>query len=301
MNQFYSLKKQAKRILVLVISAFFFPVMADTELTSESRQLLQHMRENIKDTLVSISQIETAAGKDMDKFYYQLSLPQYETVQLGMVMDIPPSEDGFKVLSTSPHGLAEKMGVLPGDVITKLNDYEITRDSYQAAFTQLKQFKNNQDLQIVVKRGEREERLEGSVVSLKVPSIILVSGIQHGLADVDKNSNCGRVSVFDLPRGGDDLHSASFHKVNEKNVMSRMETQYKLPPGKHVIYLKEQIRGENLKRSRNGKAKAIEIQVEAGKQYNLAARFIPQNRMKIFKGEYWQPALWQVTSTKCLL
>ncbi len=301
MNALKGCRKRNTLILLLVGMCLMPPVMGKSDLSDKSLLLLQQMQDNIKNTLLSISEIETSKGNDMADFYYQLSLPQHETVQLGMVMDIPDNEDGFKVLSVSANGLAEKLGIKTGDVIKKLNESAITKESYQDVFTELKQLKHNQKIELSIERANKNKVIQGRVDSLTVPSVVLISGIQLATAKVDRTSNCGRVSVFDLPRGGSNLFSATFHRVGDRNVMSRRETSYKLPPGKHVIYVKEKIVGEQLDRSRKGKAKGIEINIEAGKEYSLAARYIPENKMKIFKAEYWEPTLWQVSSKSCVL
>lgn len=292
------MKSNMVKFATFVASLAISSVIASTQVTPESEQLLQRMQENIKSTLLNVAKIETAAGNNMENFYYQISIPEHYSMQFGMVLDFINGTEGLTVLSVSPGGFAQKIGIKVNDIILSIDDYVVNPTNYMTALKKLKD-KQHESIRFNVAREDGKLQLLGSVEPLKIPSLNLVAFRSD--AKEDTSSNCGRVSVFQLPRGSNKLYSATFYKINDRNLMTRDDTSYKLKPGKHTIFIKEQIQGTQITRNRNSRAKAIEITVEAGKQYALAAEFIPENRMLSFRNDYWRPALWKVTNRKCTL
>ena len=94
---------------------------AESSYTKESKQILQQLQEHIESTLRRVADIEAQAGNKTDAYFYSVSEPaRNEDIYIGLIMDEEPGLKGYRVLSVTPGGLAEKLQISEGDVILSI-------------------------------------------------------------------------------------------------------------------------------------------------------------------------------------
>ncbi len=291
-----------------------------SKITPESEQLVKDLQQQLKSTIAAITELENNAGNSVKDLYFQVDLPAKHSPNLGLVLDLDSPSNGYKILSVTPGSYADKLNLEPGYLIIAINDIPVDSADKRRAFTELENSTAGDLLRLTIDKKGKTETLESTVVGNYTPSIKLEVGTESSVlsindaADVNDNS-CGKVSVFFTPPKSKRFYNAHIAQINDRYVSSRRET-YRLKPGKHIIYLREQIddfllsirfrstqsdnkwnRRYSRFRGVNGSqyAKSIEIDIKPNTTYNLAAKFIKDKRSKQRTGEYWEPVIWKET------
>lgn len=314
-------KRSNKLKLSSVLIAGFMSsfLNAAPRLTAESQQLLQQLSDQIKGTVIAIGQNEVKAGKKAEDIYIALDFPAQKEAKLGLVLDLENANSGYRVLSTTPGGFAEQLNIESGDVITHVNDTEVSGSNNQQLLKDIQMLTPGERIKLAVNRNGQVHDFDAQLTGRYIPEIKLEVGSQFssenqsdnsgakdpgGEEEADKentNNQCGRVSVFFRPPESRDLYPAKISKVDDESYLIGKST-FRLAPGKHIVKLHERITYRHLRRKKGiQKAKPLEIDVKPNTNYYLAAKFIRSKRMKMVKEEYWEPVVWKTSERECEL
>ena len=126
-------------------------------------------------------------------------------------------------------------------------------------------------------------------------------------AQVRADDSCGRVSTFDVAPRKQHLYPAVLIAVDGQLPGPTGADSYRLTPGKHTLKVAEAIDPRQFStlqnRERDGRAynryKTLQIVVEPGTTYMLAARFHRDRRDDMRGGAYWEPEIWTTKSVPC--
>lgn len=315
--------KQVSERRFLPLTSFIFAAvlgLANSTLShaaqssEESKQLLNNLVEEIKVTMNAIAQAEKRAGADPSDLDLSLEIPASLSPNLGLVMDLNAKE-GFKVLSVSPQSVADKLGIQSQDVILSVNEIETTSQAHRdKAFEELAYVVAGDKLNLTIDKQGAVTQLQAEVEGQIIPAIKLQIGRFDGgdNSDNPETSNssagangeaCGIVSVFNRPPQTKELFRAYIRQINDDNV-NRRRFKFKLPPGKHTLYVHEIINDVFFTRRSKliQRAEKLEVEVEANKTYHIAAEFNRALKNKQRNNEYWQPVVWKVQEgTSCEL
>jgi hypothetical protein len=295
----------------LTLSLSVLAVSKTEQYTSESTNLLSQLQEHIRVTLLAVSDNERRAGKSMHDFHYLLSVPAQEITYLGLILELDNANNGYEVLSVTPGSAADKLAIKSKDHILTINDITINNATTESAVRFLNNLKPGDILNLTVKSKESERKLTVELIGQYVPSIKLELGSDNSLVSMEtddlnrvNNSSevCGRVSIGLFTPEARDIYPATIHKIDDDN-LKRNRNSFKLPIGKHTIFINEHINIKNFNnnsRSRR-KAKSIEIDVKQHTTYHIGAKFNRNNKFKVRNGEYWTPTVWKKSNRECNL
>ena len=288
---------------VLLVAGFSLMAGATigSQTTPESEALIDDMVKQIVSTMSAVADAEKKAGNDISKLHIELDIPSTKSPNLGLVLDVNDAQ-GYRVLSVSPGSLADTLQITQGDLVTAINGINTKDDSQSLAFLELENTLPGDKIALQLNKRGKISVVETIVEGQYTPSIKLEIGDTSIATDNDAEqtrieldeTSCGKVSVFFKPPFTQNLHYAYITQINERNVNTNRES-FRLPPGKHMVYLHELIEDSMFtRRSRSlQQAKTLEIDVEADTTYYLAAKFIRENRSEQRNGGYWQPVVWK--------
>lgn len=293
----------------LTLSLSVLAVSESKQYTSESTNLLSQLQEQIRVTLLAVSNNERRAGKSMHDFHYLFSVPAQEITYLGLILELDNANDGYEVLSVTPGSAADKLAIKSKDHILKINDITINNSTTESAVRFLNDLKPGDILNLTVKSKEGQRKLTTELIGQYVPKINLELGSDNslvsmetgGLDSVNKSSEvCGKVSIYPVTPEARDIYPATIHKINDDH-LKRNRNSFKLSVGKHIIFLHEHIGVKNLynKGRISRKAKSIEIDVKEHTTYHIGAKFNQNKKFKTHNGEYWTPTVWKKSNQKC--
>jgi len=279
-----------------------------TDISSESKELLQQMEKQIKGTLMTVSEIETRAGNNMSDFYYSLELPATQQANLGMVIDFNDFQNGYSVISVTPGSLADEQNIVAGDRIVAIDQVKLNSANVDNTISQLQNIQPEQPLNLTIARNGINQEINLIVKGEYIPALKFEIGNpaftseQVAENEVDQKTECGTVSVFFTPPEVKDYYPAFFSRINGKGVLRAKDT-FRLPTGMHRIHLHELITDPFLNRKGRGpvRAKYLDINIEANTYYQLAAKFNRAKSYKEHRGEHWEPVIWKTTEQKCVL
>lgn len=281
----------------------------DHQYTTESEQLLEQLQGNIKGTLLAVAENEKKAGYDMANFRFSVEFPPQQMTNLGLILDVDRSAEGYKVLSVTPGSTADKLAIKSGDKILAINDVKINKANNEKTISQLNQLVAGEQIKLALNTNGNYKELSTKIAGQYIPGVKLEIGSQ-ALAKMDTKTakissavkGCGQVTVFFDPPQAREIYPAVFNKIG-KNHGIRNWHSFRLPVGKHTIYLHEHIYDTKylLRRIGRQKAKPIEIDVKANTSYHLGAKFIRANRFKTAKGRHWEPVVWKTSESNCKL
>lgn len=120
-------------------------------------------------------------------------------------------------------------------------------------------------------------------------------------------NSCGRVSTFDVAPRKQQLYPAVLIAVDGRLPGPTGAVSYRLSPGKHTLKVAEAIDPRQFSglqnRERDGRAygryKELQIVVEPGITYMLAARLHRDRKDDMRSGNYWEPEIWTSKSEPC--
>ncbi len=305
------------KFFVAVVSVILsISVQANSETkqyTTESTKLLSQLQEQIRVTLLAVSNNERVAGKNMNDFHYLFSLPAQKITYLGLILELDNTDNGYEVLSVTPGSTADKLEIKSRDHILKINDLTINNSTAESSLRLLNDLKPGDVLNLTVKSKKGERKLTTKLIGQFIPKISLEIGSGNNLAAMETaslNSNimssgvCGKVSVFFNPPSAKEIYPASFYKIDE-GYLNKNKKSFKLAVGKHTISLHEYIDDKNFNRKGRGrgvrKEKSIEIDVKENTTYYIGAKFNRSNKLKRSEDEYWTPIVWKVSNKECSL
>lgn len=280
---------------------------AEQVYTAESEELLNQLQNNIKGTLLAVAENENRVGRSMSKFHYSLDLPPQQMTNLGLILNVDDSSSGYQVLSVTPGSTADQLAIKSGDQVLAINDIEINQRTNNKAIHQLNELVAGQQLKLALNTNGHYKEVSAKITGQYMPGIRLEIGSQPILKvaandSVDKSGGCGMVSIFFQPPAARNLYSATIHKIDDDH-LKRDRPNFRLPVGKHTIYLHEQINDTmfHVRRPSINKSKPIEIDVKLNTTYYLAAKFLRQYRNNSSKGKYWEPVVWKTSEGECKL
>ena len=287
----------------------YFSAYAESEkqeFTPESKELLLKMEQEMIGTLLTISENERKAGNDMSNFYYSIDLPAQQHIQLGLVLDTENPQEGYKVLSVTPNGIADQLAISTGDKIIEINGVTINVANNKKAIEQLKQAVSGRDLSLVVNSQGENKTLFTPLTSNYIPEIKIEIGSQIKVANKSvktvqyDESSCGEISLFFNPPATRGIYPAYIYSLDSRTNILASRKNFKLKPGKHTIYLHELISDIDVRRSKGRrKAKILIVDVKPNMSYKVGAQFNRKKRFKIHNQEYWQPVVWSTSDKKC--
>ena len=277
------------------------------ELTEESKELLEELKEQLQSTLLAVSELEKKEGNQPDSIYFAIDIPAQHLTNLGLVIDVESSDDGFSVMSVTPGSEAEKMGIIPGEKITKINHVVVNKSTSEQAINELNKVQVGKQISFKVKGENGEREVETEITGVFLPSIKLEIGgesekMVSGLEPTsDSESSCGEISVFFSPPATRKLYPAYINGIDGKGV-NRMKKTFRLKPGKYQVKVHELINSTLLTRRSRAlqRAKTLEIEVKANVRYDLAAKFISEKKFSL-RDEFWEPVIWREKEQQCEL
>jgi hypothetical protein len=127
----------------------------------------------------------------------------------------------------------------------------------------------------------------------------LVLSWPHTAPAADDIQTCGEISVLVKPPETQRMYFGYIHAVDGQQVFGEQHT-FRLAPGGYEIALHELISDPWLRRTSGiQKAKLLLLNVERGKRYDLAAKFLVEKRGERHDEGYWEPVVWRITDIKC--
>lgn len=275
--------------------------------TPESTKLLSELQQQIRATLLAVSDNERSAGESMHDFHYSFSIPAQELTHLGLVLDLDNGNNGYEVLSVTPGSAADDLGIKSKDRVLEINGVKVASSTTESTVQLLNNLKPGDTLKLTVKSKEGKQELTSKLTGQYIPEMRLELGSDDsfvsmgagGMGSANKtNKGCGIVSISTGPPKARDIYRASIQKV-DKDHLKRDRSSYKLPVGKHTILLHEYIDMKNLTVRVRSRAKPLEIEVKSNTTYHLGAKFDRDNALKMHDGAYWYPVVWKTSQQKC--
>lgn len=285
------------RAAVLAMGLLTLQVQAnENELTSKSQQLMSQLEDEIVGTLLEVARIEQAEGKNLNNLEHSLVIPAKNYVQMGMLIDTTDLKVGFKVVSVTQGGAAEKAGVRVNDVITeingsKINELESLREAYSKWFVP-----EDKKLKLQVARANASKSIVIDIPEIYLPEITL---------SVGNGDNCGVVNVLRKPPNASKLNNLVITKIGSRNI-DATKPAVKLVPGKHQ--LRVEMSGDSYPSFvLDGGVRSFEIDIKANTKYYIAGRVTKPN-WKDKLGQYtridsseWQVVVWETETIECSL
>jgi len=288
-------------LLCIAISTVVLADQSEQSYTQESQQLLEQLQPHIKETLRKIATIENEVGRQGEHYFYSMTMAATHEVQpLGVVLDKQKKQVGFKVLSVTPGSLADKLQISAGDIISTINDIEITESTAIKALHDLQILTAGEQLKMSTLHAGVYRELIADITKTHIPEFSLQIGTPTNITTTQSNTQCGEVFVANSPPVTKDFYPVSVQKVDGKNVHAN---NLRLSPGIHTLELKEYITDTAFTRRRGEmkNRKKLEINVLPNTRIYLVAKFNRAKRSRLTTGEYWQPVIWKQSQRSCNL
>ena len=232
-----------------------------------------------------------------------LERPARVRYELGAVIDARPPDGGPpQVMAVTPRRAADRMGLQTGDRLLGLDDVPLDGSMDAAEALRNAVAGAHGVLRVEVLRDGRREQLKGHLDRIDIP------GYRLQIDPPPAMEGCGRVSTFLTPPISEDLFPALLHEIDGRLFGSLDSQVFRLPAGRHVLKVTEEIRGDrflaqqNRQRGRvmrNERFKFLEIDVQPNTKYHLGVRFFPDRRNPIRDQRYWEPVIWKETAEPC--
>lgn len=285
------------------------------------RPVEQRLHEEMQAVLLRL--VESGELRPEDAESLTLSAPHSAQADFGAILDVrhrPGRDDGLPVLGITPGGSAAALGLQPGDRIVAVNGEKLSGLGADAQGRALAAPRLREALlatpdavELRVARGPDEVALRGPVRVVQLPAYRLDLGAALAGASLAatgteaSSSSCGRVSVFDIAPRSRRLFRAILIAVDGESPGPIESQTFRLAPGPHRLTVAEAIDprefGPIALRQRDGRQreryKELELVVEAGVTYRVAAQFHFEERNSIRDGAYWEPVVWRETPEAC--
>jgi hypothetical protein len=133
-------------------------------------------------------------------------------------------------------------------------------------------------------------------------------GLALLLASIPAMADCGYVGASVKPPLSEDLYPAEIRRIDGEDLGARKASRHRLSAGKHRLSIQELIgttpRGYTALRKLGNREvalvyKVIEIEVEPGQHYHIAARLHRDRLDRERPHAYWEPVVWRVDPAAC--
>jgi hypothetical protein len=282
--------------------------------------LEQRLHAELQAVLLRLLESGDLRAQDLETL--SLVAPASQQADFGAILDVRHRADsdlGLPVLGVTPGGSAAALGLKPGDRLLAVNGTPLiglgaAADGRALAAQRLREtlIAAPDAVELRVARDGGEQVLRGPVRVVELPAYRLELGAALANAslaasgDGDGESSCARVSVFDIAPRSQRLYRAVLIAVDGKLPGPTSSEVYRLTPGRHRLTVAEAIDPrqfgdiQRLQRDRGrDRYKELEVDVQAGITYRLAARFHIEERNSIRDGAYWEPVIWKETAERC--
>jgi hypothetical protein len=309
----------AQKLLAVVVLLSYGGVLFAA---GPSSRVEQRLHEEVQSVLMRLIQSGELSAEQAEAL--SLQAPAGRQAAFGAYFDVRHREgaenQGVVVLGVASGSSAASIGLRPGDRLiaidgTSLVGFESDSEGRSLALAPLREhlLEDADSVELRVVRDGVEQTLSGPVQVVELPAYRLSLGsalAQATLAAEDSSgssSSCGRISTFDIAPRTQQLYAAVLIAIDGKLPGPRDLDNRRVSPGRHVLRVAEAIDPRRFgdiarfQRSRpyRDRYKEIEVDVQPGITYRLAARFLPEHRHSIRDGAYWEPVIWKETPESC--
>ncbi len=259
------------------------------EQKKQARKAIELWQQQTADLLVNLKSL----GISVSDFKYQQDT--FIKLRFGLVYSYNSdngNNHGVSIIAVSPGSIMSDLGILSGDVISKINDKSLRNlnqlnvkqqlKSATLLTSELKSLRDGFPLEIEIFRNGKFLNFKGQVDSYQVPAFSFAV-----IADEVNDSNCGTVRVISQLRPMKNLYASEIMSVDGKRFNSRRSL--KLTPGVHQIVVKEHIQNKRLSNNiaSRYRIKTLKLEVLKGRQYTIAAYFNDAKARD--KENFWRP------------
>lgn len=239
--------------------------------------------------------------------------PAERVSDFGLLVD-RDSADGLVVLGTLPGGSAARLGLQAGDRLVEANGIGLRGEGGSRRMRELLDDPEGDGrIELSIVRAGQTQQIAGTLEAIMLPAMRLeldlqgTTGGQRQRVEGDPASRCGRLSVEAIAPRTRELFPARLIAVDGGLPGTSQQDVVRLAPGKHVVRVAELIdetyfsgiANRQRGRQRNGGYKDLDVEIEAGVTYFLAARFHRDRSDRILDGSYWEPVLWKERAESC--
>jgi hypothetical protein len=251
-----------------------------------------------------------------------LAAPATQQPDFGAILDVRHRENdaGLPVLGVTPGSSAAALGLRAGDILRAVNGESLVGrgadgNGRAMAAQQLRRqlLSEAEAVTLEVQRGAERLALQGAVRVVELPAYRLELGAALAHASLaaagggDGSSSCGRISVFDIAPRNQRLYRAVLIAIDGRLPGPTDSDVYRVTPGRHLLKVAEAIDWRQFSsvarvqrdRPTRDRYKEIEVDVQPGITYRLAARFHQEERHSIRDGAYWEPVIWKESPEPC--
>lgn len=264
-------------------------------------------------TLLRLAQSGDLPGNDQAAVI--IERPAAKVADFGLLVDRDHA-DGLLVLGVLPGASAERIGFRAGDRLIGVDDIDLTGAGGGARMRDLlAELKQSRDMRFRVLRDRRELQLAGIVDAVSLPAMRIellspdaaAAPLSSAHAFGDSGAGCGRITTFPASPRTRDLFAARLIAIDGEIPGPSSQDTYRLAPGRHVLTVAELIDERyfsavaNQQRSRRGRDayQTLDIDVQPGVTYLLAAHFFRDQASRVLDGGYWQPVIWKERAEPC--
>lgn len=241
--------------------------------------------------------------------------PAERVANFGLLLD-RDDNDGLRVLGTLPGGSAERIGLRTGDWLVSANGIDLTGPGGSERMrSMLDTLGEAEALSLRLLRDGREQQLAGTVDTFDLPAmrieLLADNGSSAGRAtaattSTDGGSTCGRVSVFEGAPRSQNLFAALLIQVDGDLPGPSSQETFRISAGTHTLTVAEAIDPKYFSDVANRQRgtgrdnrKTLEVTIEPGMTYYLAARLHADRASSIADGSYWEPVIWKESPERC--
>ncbi len=223
--------------------------------------------------------------------------PAYELGIVGRT-----AADGVELLAITPGGAAGRIGLQAGDHIVSINGEQLggIRDPLQA-----------------LQQSIDDQGGQASIGVLRDGATLNVSGQAEAVAaSAAATLGCGYVTTEAgvVPISKDIFHAVITQLDGRSTPLSRVDNRYRLPAGRHVLTVSENIRRSQPNNSqllqlsvmkRHATAgevyKVLVVDVKPGRSYRIGAHLLRDklDAASIRANAYWEPVVWSSVAEQC--
>ncbi len=253
----------------------------------------------VEAALVRLYEVGALEGTDPETPLLLESQPRTR-YELGAVVDVADSANGLPVMAITPGSAAERIGLMTGDRLLRLNQVALAGAPDPAGSFLAAVEASAGSFDLAVARNGREIQLSGTAEPTEVPG--------YRLQVIAPRAGCGRIDTSLLPPVTQDIHPVVVHEIDGRLGGPLESETFRLRAGLHVLKLSEAIdsrhfvANQNRKRAslfRHERFKDFEIEIEDDGLYRIGAKLIREARNEIRSGAYWEPVVWSVSSFPC--
>jgi membrane-associated protease RseP (regulator of RpoE activity) len=212
------------------------------------------------------------------------------------------ASDGVELLAVTPGGAAEHRGLQTGDHIVSINGEQLggVRDPLRA-----------------LQQSIDDQGGQASIGVLRNGAMLDMSGMAEPIAAGDAaTTGCGYVTTEAgvLPQSRDIFHAVITQLDGRSTPLSRVDNRYRLPAGRHVLTISENIRYSQLNNSQLLQLRTLKRHATAGEVYKVLVVDVKPDQShrigahllrdkldarSIHDNAYWEPVVWSSVAEQC--